>query len=208
KTSDLELEKKVETLKDTQRQFRHLYDLARHLYTQYGQVIYTQKILGEVLTDLSHKYLEDGLTDQFNITATTQRIMTKNGEALLGLCLNVFLKSMSTLCNTTIEDTLNTVKELEASRLKYDAYRSYLEKVRDSPRDFHYTLKLQEAERNFTKHQAKYKRLHHDLNIKLKFLDENRIKVCQKHLHLFQRGFLCYINNNKQGMDEIMQQFN
>lgn len=206
KTSDSELEKKIAELKEIQKEFKVLHDLSRLLYQQYYTTINTQKLLSGVLLDLSHKALDEGLCGQFNCSSISQKAVYKNGLKLLRH-MGTFVKSMDTICNTTIEDSLATAKMLESARLKFDAYRSCLERVRNSHRDSHYTLRVQEAERNFNKHQSKYLRLHHDLNIKLKFLEDNRIKVFRKHLYLFQRGFHENVNHNKESLDAIMSQF-
>lgn len=66
-------------------------------------------------------------------------------------------------------------------RLEYDAYRNELETLQLGPRENASTAKVEESRRKYEDHKIKFERLRSDVNIKLKFLEEN--KVC---LHIFE----------------------
>lgn len=55
------------------------------------------------------------LQDEFGYNAETQKLLCKNGEALLG-AINFFVASVNTLVNKTMEDTLMTIKLYENAR--------------------------------------------------------------------------------------------
>lgn len=107
--------------------------------------------------------------------------MTKNGETLLG-ALNFFTSSVNTLCNKTIEDTLQSVRQYEAARIEYDAYRTDLESLMpkaDGAVDF------DEAQKNFEAHRQNFMKLRAEVTIKMKFLDENRVSYLYKIVRNF-----------------------
>lgn len=60
-------------------------------------------------------------------------------------------------------------------RLEYDAYRSDYESLEVGPREAATQMKLQDAKRKFDEHKMKFERLRGDVQIKLRFLDENRV---------------------------------
>lgn len=204
RTVDPETEARVEALRETQRQYLNILRLSRALYIHFQRMVQTQRVLGEAFADLSQTSSE--LTEQFSYNAETQKLLSKNGDILLA-SLNVFMTSISTLCNTTIEDTLLTVKNYEATRIKYDANRLHLENLKLQQKDASMIGRLQEAERLFQQHKHRYDRLHNDLIIKLKFLDENKVNVCQKHLYLFHKGFISYVSGNREGLEEVLRHF-
>ena len=130
----------------------------------------------------------------------SQRNLTKNGEQLLA-ALNFFVSSVNTIVNKTMEDSISTVRQYEVSRVEYDAYRSDLEYYATAPktevRSFQTTCNcLHQAPRNsqvnqlkqaetlasFNNKKAEFEKLRSDVQIKLKFLDENRVKVNYQYL--------------------------
>ena len=53
--------------------------------------------------------------EEFSYNADTQKLLSKNGETLLG-AINFFISSVKTLVDKTIEDTLINIKQYEAAR--------------------------------------------------------------------------------------------
>lgn len=72
-----------------------------------------QTALGEAFGDLANRSPE--LQQEFMANSDTQKNLVKNGEVLIG-AMNFFVSSVNTLCNKTIEDTINTVKQYEVAR--------------------------------------------------------------------------------------------
>ncbi|XP_064089773.1 arfaptin-2-like isoform X6 [Macrobrachium nipponense] len=205
RTVDTELEGQIEALRDTQRKYSQILRLARALSSHFYHVVQTQQQLGDAFADLAQKSPE--LQEEFIYNAETQRTLTKNGETLLG-ALNFFVSSVNTLCNKTMEDTLLTIKLYEAARVEYDAYRSDLEMMSQQPRSEISSIKLEEAQRNFSMHKAHYDRLRADVAIKLKFLDENKVKVMHKQLLLFHNAVSAYFSGNQTALEATLKQFN
>ncbi|XP_059502885.1 arfaptin-2-like [Stegostoma tigrinum] len=205
RTVDLELEAQIELLRDTKRKYENVLRLARALTNHFYNLVQTQRALGESFSDLSQKSPE--LQEEFGHNADTQKLLCKNGETLLG-AINFFVSSINTLVNKTMEDTLLTVKLFENARLEYDAYRTDLEELNLGPRDSLTLPKIDLAQQLFLVHKEKYERLRSDVTIKLKFLEENKVKVMHKQLLLLHNAIAAYFAGNQQQLEQTLKQFN
>uniref|UniRef100_S4RRS6 ARF interacting protein 2 n=1 Tax=Petromyzon marinus TaxID=7757 RepID=S4RRS6_PETMA len=201
---DLQLEAQIEVLRDTKRKYESVLRLARELTRHFYQV-QTQRSLGDAFADLGQKSPE--LQEEFGYNAETQRLLCKNGETLLG-AVNFFVSSVNTLVNKTMEDTLLTIKMYENARVEYDAYRTDLEELSLGPRDSAVVVKIDAAQQHFSAHKEKYERLRGDVAIKLKFLEENKVKVMHKQLLLFHNAISAYFAGNQQQLEQTLKQFN
>ncbi|XP_029898788.1 arfaptin-2 isoform X1 [Harpia harpyja] len=205
RTVDLELETQIELLRETKRKYECVLQLARALTNHFYSLVQTQHALGDAFADLSQKSPE--LQEEFGYNAETQKLLCKNGETLLG-AVNFFVSSINTLVNKTMEDTLMTVKQYETARLEYDAYRTDLEELSMGPRDASTLCRLDAAQSQFQSHKDKYEKLRADVAIKLKFLEENKIKVMHKQLLLFHNAISAYFAGNQQQLEQTLKQFN
>ena len=61
-------------------------------------------------------------------------------------------------------------------RVEYDAYRTDLELLQTGPRDLSSANKIEESKRKFSAHKEKFEKLRSDVGIKLRFLDENKVR--------------------------------
>ncbi|EPY80483.1 ADP-ribosylation factor interacting protein 2 (arfaptin 2) isoform 10-like protein [Camelus ferus] len=228
RTVDLELELQIELLRETKRKYESVLQLGRALTAHLYSLLQTQHALGDAFADLSQKSPElqrenpsrvgpalppaaltcgGGLREEFGYNAETQKLLCKNGETLLG-AVNFFVSSINTLVTKTMEDTLMTVKQYEAARLEYDAYRTDLEELSLGPRDAGTRGRLESAQATFQAHRDKYEKLRGDVAIKLKFLEENKIKVMHKQLLLFHNAVSAYFAGNQKQLEQTLQQFN
>uniref|UniRef100_A0A0B6ZPG7 AH domain-containing protein n=1 Tax=Arion vulgaris TaxID=1028688 RepID=A0A0B6ZPG7_9EUPU len=205
KTVDVEMESGIESLRDIQRKYSNILRLARAMSSHFYNVVQTQKALGESFSELAQKSPE--LQEEFIYNCETQRTLVKNGDILLG-ALNFFVSSVNTLVNKTIEDTLLTVKNYESARLEYDAYRTDYESLETGPREAATQSKLQNARRKFEEHKLKFERLRGDVQVKIRFLDENRVKVMHKQLLLFHNAISAYFSGNATALEAVLKQFN
>ncbi|XP_015598125.1 arfaptin-2 isoform X2 [Cephus cinctus] len=206
RTVDSELEAQIELLRDTQRKYCNILRLSRALASHFHHVVQTQHALGEAFSELAQKSPE--LQEEFLYNSETQRNLTKNGETLLG-ALNFFVSSVNTLCNKTIEDTLLTVRQYETARIEYDAYRTDLEALAlVAKTDASSAARMEEAQSNYEQHKQNFEKLRSDVSIKLKFLDENRIKVMHKQLLLFHNAVSAYFSGNQTALEATLKQFN
>ncbi|XP_053500615.1 arfaptin-2b isoform X1 [Ictalurus furcatus] len=205
RTVDLELEAQIEVLRDTKRKYENVLRLARALTNHFYSMVQTQHALGDTFADLSQKSPE--LRDEFGYNAETQKLLCKNGETLLG-AINFFVSSINTLVNKTMEDTLMTIKMYENARLEFDAYRADLEELNMGPRDAMTIARIDAAQEQFQIHKDKYERLRNDVSIKLKFLEENKVKVMHKQLLLFHNAISAYFAGNQQQLEQTLKQFN
>ncbi|XP_026232379.1 arfaptin-2-like isoform X4 [Anabas testudineus] len=205
RTVDLELEAQIDVLRDTKNKYENILRLATALISHFQNMVQTQQALGDTFTDLSQKSPE--LQDEFGYNAETQKLLCKNGEALLG-AINFFVSSVNTLVNKTMEDTLMTIKQYENARLEFDAYRSDLEELSLGPRDAAAMVRIEMAQHEYQIHRDKYERLRSDVTIKLKFLEENKVKVMHKQLLLFHNAISAYFAGNQQQLEQTLIQFN
>ncbi|KAM4743513.1 arfaptin-2-like isoform 3-T3 [Anableps anableps] len=205
RTVDLELEAQIDVLRDTKSKYENILRLATALITHFQSMVQTQQALGDTFTDLSQKSPE--LQDEFGYNAETQKLLCKNGEALLG-AINFFVSSVNTLVNKTMEDTLMTIRQYENARLEFDAYRSDLEELSLGPRDAAAMVRIEMAQQEYQTHRDKYERLRSDVSIKLKFLEENKVKVMHKQLLLFHNAISAYFAGNQQQLEQTLIQFN
>lgn len=53
--------------------------------------------------------------EEFGYNADTQKLLSKNGETLLG-AITFFISSVNTLVDKTIEDTIINIKQYETAR--------------------------------------------------------------------------------------------
>uniref|UniRef100_A0A3P8SR56 ADP-ribosylation factor interacting protein 2a n=1 Tax=Amphiprion percula TaxID=161767 RepID=A0A3P8SR56_AMPPE len=205
RTVDLELEAQIDVLRDTKSKYENILSLATALISHFQSMVQTQQALGDTFTDLSQKSPE--LQDEFGYNAETQKLLCKNGEALLG-AINFFVSSVNTLVNKTMEDTLMTIRLYENARLEFDAYRSDLEELSLGPRDAAAMVRIEMAQHDYQVHRDKYERLRSDVTIKLKFLEENKVKVMHKQLLLFHNAISAYFAGNQQQLEQTLIQFN
>ncbi|XP_006019211.1 arfaptin-1 isoform X2 [Alligator sinensis] len=204
RTVDLELEAQIEILRDNKKKYENILKLAQTLSTQLYQMVHTQRQLGDAFADLSLKSLE--LHEEFGYNADTQKLLAKNGETLLG-AINFFIASVNTLVNKTIEDTLLTVKQYESARIEYDAYRTDLEELNLGPRDANTLPKIEQSQQLFQMHKEKYDKMRNDVSIKLKFLEENKVKVLHNQLVLFHNAIAAYFAGNQKQLEQTLKQF-
>ncbi|XP_071373246.1 arfaptin-2-like [Centroberyx affinis] len=205
RTVDLELEAQIEVLRETKNKYENILRLATALTSHFHNMVQTQQALGDTFADLSQKSPE--LQDEFGYNAETQKLLCKNGESLLG-AINFFVSSINTLVNKTMEDTLMTIKLYENARLEFDAYRSDLEEMSLGPRDAAAMVRIEMAQQEYQVHRDKYERLRSDVTIKLKFLEENKVKVMHKQLLLFHNAISAYFAGNQQQLEQTLIQFN
>ncbi|XP_033953097.1 arfaptin-2-like isoform X2 [Pseudochaenichthys georgianus] len=205
RTVDLELEAQIDVLRDTKSKYETILKLTTALTTHFQSMVETQQALGDTFSDLSQKSPE--LQDEFGYNAETQKLLCRNGESLLS-AISFFVSSIDTLVNKTMEDTLLTIKLYENARLEFDAYRSDMEELSLGPRDAAAMVRIEMAQHDYQIHRDKYERLRSDVTIKLKFLDENKVKVMHKQLLLFHNAISAYFAGNQEQLEQTLIQFN
>ncbi|KAM6972049.1 arfaptin-1 isoform 2-T2 [Aplochiton taeniatus] len=204
RTVDLELEAQIDMLRDNKRKYEYVVKLAQTLANQLSQIMQTQRQLGDAFADLSLKSPE--LHEEFGYNADTQKLLSKNGETLLG-AITFFIASVNTLVDKTIEDTMVNIKQYETARVEYDAYRTDLEELNLGPRDATTLPKIEHSQQQFQLHREKYEKMRNDVSVKLKFLEENKVKVLHNQLILFHNAIAAYYAGNQQQLEQTLKQF-
>uniref|UniRef100_A0AAZ3SRJ6 AH domain-containing protein n=1 Tax=Oncorhynchus tshawytscha TaxID=74940 RepID=A0AAZ3SRJ6_ONCTS len=191
RTVDPELEARIDILRDDRRRYDHVTCLAQTLATQLAQVTQTQRTLGDAFTELSLK--TPPLHVEFGLNGDTQRFLSKSGEVMVS-AVNSFTSDMNTLVNKTIEDTMVNVKHYETDRVRcVHRYTATLPK-------------LEQAQRTFQNQREKYEKSRNDLSVKLKLLEENKVKVLQHQLVLFHGAIASNSTSNHQHLELSLQQ--
>uniref|UniRef100_A0A8C1PEZ6 ADP-ribosylation factor interacting protein 2a n=1 Tax=Cyprinus carpio TaxID=7962 RepID=A0A8C1PEZ6_CYPCA len=168
-TKTMELEAQIDVLRETKMKYEHILRLACELTNHFYNMIYNVE---------------------------TQRLLCKNGEILLG-AINFFVSSINRLFNKTMEDTLMTLRMYENARLEFAAYITDLEDLSVGLRGAEALVRIEIAQQQYQIHEDKYERLHSDVSIKLKFLEENKVKVMHKQLLLFYNAVAAYFTGNQ-----------
>ena len=176
RTVDPNLDNRIETLRETQRKYAQMMSLASQFRAQFGQVVETQKSLAEHFAFMSIRTPE--LHFEFQYNSNTQKQVSRNGETLLA-AVQFFVSNMQTVCTKTMEDTLQTVKGYETARLTYDAYRNDLDELKKQANPSErVAARLRAVSAEFEIHKGIFERLRSDVDIKLKLLDENKVRDC------------------------------
>ncbi|XP_013855378.1 arfaptin-1 [Austrofundulus limnaeus] len=204
RTVDPELEAQIDQLRENKRKYQNVIKLAQTLANQLSLIMQTQRQLGDAFTDLSLKSPE--LHEEFGYNAETQKLLSKNGETLLA-AIHFFISSVDTLVDKTIEDTMLNIKQYEVARIEYDAYRTDLEELNLGPRDENTTPKIQQSQQQFQVHREKFERMRNDVSVKMKFLEENKVKVLHNQLILFHNAIAAYYAGNQQQLEQTLKQF-
>lgn len=76
-------------------------------------------------------------------------------------------------------------------RIEYDAYRTDLEELNLGPRDASTLPKIEQSQQMFQVHKEKYDKMRNDVSIKLKFLEENKVRYNFCCYFLSWKSLLC-----------------
>jgi len=85
KTVDLQLDARIESLRDFQRRYIVVLQLVNSFTSHFAAIAACHQALSTEFSDLAQKMPE--LHDEFAYNAETQRVLHKNGETLLGAIL-------------------------------------------------------------------------------------------------------------------------
>lgn len=202
RTIDPELDVMIDNLRETKKKYEAILQFSRNLAIHFSNIMQSQRYLTDTFADLAQKSPE--LITEFTSNAETQRHLIKHGEHLLN-AISHFSNSLSTLCEKTMEDTFLTIRNYEAARLEYDAYRLDLEYLKSLPENRNNEVAT--LEHDVSIYKERYGNLKKDVQIKIKFLDENRVKVMRKQLNQFQFAIAVYFSGNHEALEQTMRQF-
>ncbi|KAL7060900.1 hypothetical protein AAHC03_09443 [Spirometra sp. Aus1] len=177
-TRDPEIEAKVGVLKQVQAQYKEILLTARQMSRQITALSELQKRFSFQLSSAGQQQPE--LENEFSFNAEAQRLVSLNSANLVS-ALDVFCGGLETFCNRTVPDTLATIRNLEQSRIVYDAYRGDMERLhipQDPP-----TTSPDSAE-TFEDSREKYCEVRAAVDVKINMLHENRTRVMKKQLQI------------------------
>lgn len=185
RTVDSELERRIESLKETQKKYAQLMSLSHQFQTHFLCVVDTQKSLAEHFAFMSIRAPE--LHTEFHLNSETQKIISRNGETLLA-AMKHFTSNLQTISTKTMDDTLQTAKGYDSARLAYDAYRTECESLqKQAATSQKAASSLASMSIELEKRKKTFEQLRQDVDIKLKLLDENKVQLKRVHV-------LCYKN--------------
>ncbi|KAM6960417.1 arfaptin-1-like [Tautogolabrus adspersus] len=208
RTVDLDLERRLELLRDDRQRYENMTKVAQALANQLAQITVTQKTLGDAFSELKVK--TPTLHVEFGLNAEAQIFLSKSGESLTE-AINTFTSDMNTLVNKTIEDTMINAKKYEAARIEYDAYRVDMEELNMGPRDANTLPKLEAAQQEFQGQKERFQKLRDDLTVKVKLLEENKVKVLHNQLLLLHTAVAAhslschsFLEKNRRQAEELL----
>ncbi|XP_062301271.1 arfaptin-1-like [Scomber scombrus] len=202
RTVDLDLEARLDLLKDDRQRYDNVTKLTQTMANQLAQLTVTQKTLGDTFSELGVK--TPMLNTEFGMNAEAHRFLSKSGETLT-TAINSFTSDLNTLLNKTIEDTMINAKQYEAIRIEYDAYRVDLEELNLKPRDATTFPKLEQAQVEFQGQKEKYQKVRDDLSVKLKLLEENKVKVLHNQLWLLHNAIASHSSSCHSFLEKNIQ---
>ena len=191
RTVDTELEKQVQVLRETQLRYNSLFKLSKQFNNQFQAALTTQKLLAEAFTELSVK--SPDLQEEFNQNAELNKVVAKSGDTLV-TAITFFTENLQTLSTKTIDDTIQTIREYESARIEFDAYRTDLEAYEAQGQSF----KTEEARKAFFAQKEKFEGLRNNLQIKMKFLEENKVSYTKLFFHPLSANLTKWSNTIKQ----------
>ncbi|MFH4979373.1 hypothetical protein AB6A40_006082 [Gnathostoma spinigerum] len=162
----------------------------------------SQRGLAEALYQVSLK--ENTIKSECISNSESLRSVVHNGQ-LLERALTFFLSSLQTLCEKTMEDTFVTIRNHDQARLEYDVQRHELIGLQMQPNAS--ASAKASADEKCKKNCEKYERLKEDVKVKLKLLEENRVKVMHKQLTLFHNALSAYFSGNAKVLQSAVDQF-
>jgi len=200
RTVDTDMERRTEKLRDTQTKYQNLLKLARQFASQFTSILTTQEQMCESFADLSNHSPE--LRDEFSQNGELNRVLVASGQTLK-VALDFFVQNLETLTTKTIDDTIQTIRDYESSRVQYDAYRFDVEENEAVGESF----KTEQARREFNQQRDEFHKLRDNLEIKLKFLEENKVKVMRKQLLILHNALAAYFSGNREQLEKTIQEF-
>jgi len=204
KTVDKDLDDRIEELRASKIQYGNMLREARVMYARFEALLTTHRnIRAQFQSLISHA---PELQDQLQANATTQSILEKNGEGLLG-AIKTFVDSLNTLVNVTIQDTFLTIKNYENARIEYDAYRNDIVTLETAPQTEANKNKLLELQVIFENRKQKWEKLKRDTNTKLDLLGENRSMVMKSQLEMFNAAVIAYFSGNGDKLSEVLAEY-
>lgn len=157
-----------------------------------------------VLNHMKNSTTQTNIPDDFKKNALVLNGAIRNGEKLIA-ALNFFCSNLYTLIYKTMEDTISTIKQLETVRLEYDAERNSLNSISALSQSMNATTAYSSDRLDLAR--TRYDQLRLDVQIKMRFLEENLIKVVHKQLILFNSAFASYSSGNTSALDATLKQF-
>ncbi|KAF7259481.1 hypothetical protein EG68_03398 [Paragonimus skrjabini miyazakii] len=173
-TCDSQLDLRIETLRQMQKQYRVLLDAVR----------------------------------QFSVNLTK----TVHSQRQLAAALETVYQGFSTLVHHTFEDTMLTIKQMNAARIEFDAYRKEaqaLKAISKAPNqnDPSHNRRAEEAAARFSACEENFSRLKSAVDAKLRLLHENRVRVMQHNLLLLHHATSAYFSGDEKKLEQTLKQF-
>ncbi|TGZ65487.1 hypothetical protein CRM22_005848 [Opisthorchis felineus] len=209
-TCDEKLDLRIETLRQMQRQYRTLLDDARRFSLSLAKTVQIQREFAGHLAHVGQQQPE--LTAEFACNAELQKAATTNGEKLLCV-FEAFCGGLSTLVNQTFEDIMLTIRNMNAARVEFDAYRKEAESIRltskkSNQSDAVIQRRLDEALTRFQISEENFLDMKAAVDVKMRLLHENRVRVMQHNLSLLNNATSAYFSGDVDKLDLTLRQFN
>eukprot|EP01135_Chromosphaera_perkinsii_P010665 Nk52_evm65s2192 gene=Nk52_evmTU65s2192 len=216
KTQDEVLEAKIKGLQNMKSEYSDILKCAQALNKSFQALVKSQTLMEDAFKRMVYKNEKKGEEEEEENKRDTEfgELFQKNANIMhdvrirgqeLGTIFQYFVDNIKTLCDKTIQDTLDTAKQLKVMRVSYDYDRDMLEK---------YKLALappagaiEDWEKIHDESKTKFENLKCDVEVKLQLLHENRKAVLEKQLLLMQSALTAYSKGDDEGLKQAMTDF-
>ncbi|VDD80679.1 unnamed protein product [Mesocestoides corti] len=223
-TRDPHIEANIEEIKKMQTQYQEISNSVKKIASHLSAFSLLEQGLSSQLTIAGQSQPE--LFQEFARNADSQRIAAKSSSGYVA-ALESFYGGLDTFCKKTVPDTLDTIRQLEHSRLIYDAYRIELERMgnkgvkaaqmpstgssdaptattADEAPTLQQDLNAQQLRQKFETSRENYLKMKSDADVKMKLLHENRVRVLRNHLQMLQAATFSYYSNGFRNLESLL----
>jgi len=204
-SEDPQLHLKLTQLQDKKNDYDHLIELGNKLVEQMITVTETSKQINKQISQIGSKDLDN--YDLLQKLGESYRAVIVQSHKHIPEIKSVYA-NLATLKDIAFEDTLETAKKCDRSRLEYDAFKTKLlemeeqEKRLPSPRGKEKKAQLQADVEQF---KQKYESLRDDTITKLDLLNHKRNQVLRLQLDAYIRSMLDFYSTTSSEVQSVLQ---
>uniref|UniRef100_A0A915J5Q1 AH domain-containing protein n=1 Tax=Romanomermis culicivorax TaxID=13658 RepID=A0A915J5Q1_ROMCU len=183
---DVELEGTVEILLDMQHRYDNIIKLLIHNSNVLNKLIESQRLFQRNIPSMSRDCNENEIKIDFVLPTLLD---------VYSSILNFICQRLTTLCDVTFRDTIDSVHIYSKARSEYDRILS----VDQSQPQNQHELEMM---------QSKCEKFRKNIETKMKLLQENKVKVMRKCLSLLEESNYAFYSGHYANLCEIRQRYN
>jgi len=206
-TTDPEFQSRLDKLHQIKKQYEEISSLGSSFFAQFAALNETMKQFGSKLTEIGVNEKEE--FDELLKLGEAYRSVAKASEVDQPR-VDRFSKTITAARTKAIDDTYETVKRYEKSRLEYDAYLAKLEEIKRRPGTQKVQDQIAQISEELNRLKTKYEKLRADviekvdmLNMKRESDFQQQLKTQQKCLSTFHNAVEVLLSPNQQQIAKV-----